>query len=161
MLPLRTPATLLDAGCGLGDLSAYLKLKGYTNLDYTGIDIVPEMIAAAQKKYPDRKFSVQDLATVNQKYDYIIASGALNIVYQSQETQFDYICRYVTQLFEHSTVACGFNCLSIHSIEDFDQDSRFYYTDPHALLAYCKLLTKNAKLITGYLPYDFTIILKK
>lgn len=161
MLPKNTPATLLDAGCGLGDLSAYFVLKRFTNIDYTGIDIVPEMITAAQKKYPDRKFLVQDISSVNQKFDYIVASGALNIVYESQATQFDYICKYVTRLFDQSNIACGFNCLSIHSIANFDQDSRFYYTDPHALLNYCKLFTKQAKLITGYLPYDFTIVLSK
>ena len=47
---------VLDLGCGIGDLYPYL-LERFENIDYTGIDIVPELVAYADQKYPKAKFS--------------------------------------------------------------------------------------------------------
>ncbi len=42
---------LLDLACGTGRMSIHMALRGY---EVTGVDIVPEMIAHAQKKAADR-----------------------------------------------------------------------------------------------------------
>lgn len=47
------PFSILDFGCGTGDLYPYLvDVVGKDNFIYTGIDIVPEMVAIANKKMP-------------------------------------------------------------------------------------------------------------
>lgn len=47
---------LLDLACGTGRMSIHMALRGY---EVTGVDIVPEMIAHAQKKAADRAVSVE------------------------------------------------------------------------------------------------------
>jgi len=50
--------SLLDVGCGLGDLYGVLKADGTlkrNKISYTGFDISPKLIEAARKKYPDAK----------------------------------------------------------------------------------------------------------
>lgn len=50
---------VLDIGCGFGEFGHFL-LKRYKNVDYTGIDIVPEFIENAKKLVPGGKFFVWD-----------------------------------------------------------------------------------------------------
>ena len=44
--------SVLDAGCGLGNVIPHISRKA-KKFDYTGVDIVPKFIQAAQKKYPN------------------------------------------------------------------------------------------------------------
>src|ERR1700742_290249 len=49
-----TPS-FLDVGCGYGGLLEFARQQGYA-LDYTGIDIVPDMIAHAKQRNPAATF---------------------------------------------------------------------------------------------------------
>ena len=63
---------VLEIGCSTGDLLAALKPSWGV-----GIDISPEMVKLAQKKYPSLHFytgTIQDMA-VKEKFDYIVLSG--------------------------------------------------------------------------------------
>ena len=67
--------SLLDVGCGYGELVNYLpKNKNYT---YTGIDLVEEMISYAKKKNQKENFTfkVGNILKNIKKYDYIICNG--------------------------------------------------------------------------------------
>jgi SAM-dependent methyltransferase len=50
---------VLDAGCGPGHLTAFLRSAG---CDVTGIDPVPEFIAHARQTYPEARFEVGFMA---------------------------------------------------------------------------------------------------
>jgi len=53
--------SILDFGCGYGAMLEYLH-KNYTNFDYTGCDIIEEMITSAREKnknFPDAKWETQ------------------------------------------------------------------------------------------------------
>src|SRR4030042_2838585 len=59
-IALLNGKTVLDVGCGLGDFYIWLKRK-YSDIRYTGIDIIPSMIEIALKNYPEARFYVQDI----------------------------------------------------------------------------------------------------
>jgi len=44
-----TGRTILDVGCGLGDLWAFLQARGI-RADYTGVDVLPSMMALARER---------------------------------------------------------------------------------------------------------------
>src|ERR1035437_4210533 len=67
----------LDVGCGFGDLYKFF-ISQHIEVDYTGIDIIPDFISRAKEKFPEAKFRVEDIFSTNEKYDYIFASGSLN-----------------------------------------------------------------------------------
>jgi trans-aconitate methyltransferase len=152
---------LLDAGCGLGDFANYLNHTGFGNIAYTGIDVVPEMIQTAQRKFPQYTFFNRDILQENGSYDFTVASGTLNIVYESPEKQFAYLTKMITKLFSCSARACAFNLLAQDRKHEFEQDDLFYYSDQKQILAFCRTLTKNVELIADYLPHDFTVVLRK
>lgn len=65
---VSTDDTILDVGCGYGDLSKNVK-------NYVGIDIRKLAIDIASKRYCDKKFFNCDIFEINDNYDWIIASG--------------------------------------------------------------------------------------
>jgi SAM-dependent methyltransferase len=67
------PGTVLDAGCGFGDFSIM-----FSSHEYTGVDIVPEFIDEARRKYPTKIFHVGDIKEIDEQYDYVFASGILS-----------------------------------------------------------------------------------
>lgn len=51
--------TILDVGCGFGDIIPYLTKKT-NNFEMTGVDVVPEFVKVATDKHPGYKFLVNN-----------------------------------------------------------------------------------------------------
>src|SRR3990167_11171307 len=49
--------SILDVGCGFGDIIPFLAKKA-EKFEYLGIDLVPEFIGEARKKYLEQEFRV-------------------------------------------------------------------------------------------------------
>lgn len=72
--------SILDFGCGFGDLKNYLNLK-FNNFKYLGVDVVDEFINE-NKKISDSDFLlIDDSSTIDEKFDNICISGTFNINY--------------------------------------------------------------------------------
>ena len=78
--------TLLDAGCGLGDLCAFLHERNVRLRQYIGVDGVPAIVAGAtQRRLPRAEFHYRDFVsdadalTIGHP-DVIYFSGSLNTV---------------------------------------------------------------------------------
>jgi len=95
---LRTPITgkkILDYGCNVGGLLDYVWPHGEypVQLDYTGVDLVPEFLVRLKDKFPTAKTFVgtvsddDDFAHLKSQgpYDYTIASGAFCYADQKSE----------------------------------------------------------------------------
>jgi len=71
--------SILDYGCGVGDLYKYLQSK-YEKFEYLGVDIQKGMIENAYKKYPDATFKpVRGIEEIKEKFDWTVASGVFTI----------------------------------------------------------------------------------
>jgi len=157
-----TPLTLLDLGCGLGDLYDYLQKNGYADIVYTGYDIVPEMIAAARANYPAAEFQVKNFVTDElPEYDIICASGSLNIIFEQRDKQPEYIKTIIRKMYDHSRRACAFNLLNRDTEWMYEQDPRFYYADKQEICQYCRTLCPETQLIDDYLVNDFTLVMRR
>jgi SAM-dependent methyltransferase len=67
------PATVVDAGCGTGRVAIELARRGYTTV---GLDIDPQMLAAAKTKAPQLRWLLADLAAVDATSTPVPAGGA-------------------------------------------------------------------------------------
>lgn len=145
---------ILDVGCGLGDLYKFFITKEI-HVDYTGIDIIPDFIARAQERFPDAVFKTTDIFSVNEQYDYVLASGALNFAVADSK---EYYFSMIKKMFECSKNGLAFNMLNK---AEHSNDETYSSYDIGEVVAYCKTLTDKVAVVTDYLPWDFTIYMCK
>lgn len=69
---------ILDVGCATGEFLFYLS-SIYKNSEFTGIDIIPELIARAKSTVPNVNFIIADIVTgkdlPNKKFDVVFCIG--------------------------------------------------------------------------------------
>ena len=148
--------SVLDVGCGYGDLSAYL-IDKYPQLQYAGIDQVEAFLAIASARYahlPNATFysgdcSVADLPAT----DYVLACGSLN--YHTTEPGFIY--KMITRLFNTSRIAFGFNLLS--KVNTPGGILTAYNTDD--IMQHCQTLSNRVILQDDYCDGDYTVWMYK
>ena len=73
------PVRLLDIGCGTGQYSELVARWFPHDIEYTGCDISEEMVAAARREWPGRRFEVDDVLAPTLDYDTfdVLLAGAL------------------------------------------------------------------------------------
>ena len=147
---------ILDVGCGLGDFAGWLA-QNDIKVDYTGLDLTPELVEQARKNYPDLKFvqgSILDESLLrDQQFDFVFASG---IFYTYSADGDAWLKAAVARMWSLCKEGVSFNSLSAWA-ENCEKDE--YYADPPATLAYCGTLTSWVAMRHDYHPRDFTIYL--
>ena len=145
--------SLLDVGCGLGDFCSWFESQNIT-VNYTGVDIVPDMIELASKRFPDKNFELVNLLNstnrITQK-DIVVASG---IFAKRTQNPSEFFHAMITGMFETAGVAVAFNSLSIWAPE---KELGEFYADPLETMAFCRTLTPWVTLRHDYHARDFTI----
>lgn len=154
-----TDATILDVGCGLGDLWAYLKRRNTGFADYLGIDINPQMLAAARDKYPQAQFEDRDLMRSPMRpnqFDYVFGSGIFNMVIPEWEKMTLQTLRY---MFEACRSGVGVNFLSRLS---GNSNPAAKYSLPSEILAFVEReLSSRFILRHDYRMNDFSVFIYK
>lgn len=145
---------VLDVGCGLGDLYKFF-ITNEIPVDYTGIDIVPAFIARARERFPGATFIVADVFSVNEQYDYVLASGALNFAVAGGK---EYYFLMIKKKFECSQSGLAFNMLNK---AEHSNDETYISYDVDEVVVYCKTLTDKVVVVADYLPWDFTVYMYK
>jgi len=72
---IQPGSRVLDAGCGYGALLDSFRIARMNSVDYTGIDLSPELIKVATYRYPGRRFFVgrlEDLPFPDGWFDWVI-----------------------------------------------------------------------------------------
>ncbi|WP_448699236.1 class I SAM-dependent methyltransferase [Mucilaginibacter sp. AW1-3] len=143
--------SVLDVGCGHGDLRVYLDDK-YPDINYTGIDQMEDFLTIAVKRYDDlprTNFLYGDFCTVDlPKSDYVLASGSLN--YYNNDPEFIY--KIIAKLFNTCKIALGFNLLG-----DIAPNGLLVAYDVDAITNYCRMLSSKVIVHQGYSDDDFTV----
>lgn len=146
--------SVLDVGCGHGDLSAYLQGL-YPSVRYFGVEQIPELLNVAIEKYaavPETLFFQGDFAASDlPSTDFILVCGSLN--YRNSDPLF--VLRMIEKLFANCRKGFGFNLLS--HVDPPDGLLTSY--KPGFIVEYCNRLTPNVTLIDGYRENDFTVFM--
>jgi trans-aconitate methyltransferase len=149
--------SVLDVGCGHGDFKACLdgKFHGYS---YIGIDQMAEFIQEARVRYGQRPacyFCISDFTAAElPQADYVFASGVLG--YKCADSGFYFAM--IEKMFNAANITLAFNMLDAAV---FPAHPLLTGHDAETVLAYCKTLSPQARLIRGYLEDDFTLVLPK
>ncbi|MBL8030278.1 MAG: class I SAM-dependent methyltransferase [Candidatus Doudnabacteria bacterium] len=146
--------TVLDAGCGLGDLFFFLT-KQYKQVNYTGIDILPEMIEAAKNKYPAAEFMNLGIHNLKNKYDYILASGALSFALTEGKSHY---YNLIQTMFKMSNKGVAFNVLNADYVKC---NETFFSYSKKEISSVCEKLTPHFRIVSGYELADFSVYMYK
>jgi SAM-dependent methyltransferase len=148
--------SVLDVGCGTGDLLAWLRAAGLS-VSYTGLDITAAMVDASRARFPDAAFAIGDLhdppPDLAAQYDVVVASGIF--AYRRHDAE-AYIASTVSRMFARCRIAAMFNALSAWAVEPDETDT---LVEPGWALGMCRTMTPRLAFRHDYLPNDFTVAL--
>ncbi|MFA5839926.1 MAG: class I SAM-dependent methyltransferase [Candidatus Margulisiibacteriota bacterium] len=162
--------SILDVGCGLGDLYGFFKNDGIlkrNRLNYTGIDIAPKLIEAAKKKYREAKFEVKDILQDRYipKYDYIFCCGIFNILATDNSSHMEFVKSMLLRMYDLVNYGVAVNFLSEGILSGMETEtqtmSRYFYFRPEEIISFCKFICPKYLLRHDYHAGDFTIYLLK
>lgn len=154
--------SVLDVGCGLGDLVGYLERTG-RQVDYLGVDIVPQMVEEARRRHPQARFAVCDIleAPPQGRFDLVLCSGGLTVRVQRHEI---FVRRMLEAMLAlaHKAVAVNFQSTRAFSVNPLArQDEDLYHADPLKLYGMCRQLCRWTALREDMLLSDMTVYLYK
>ena len=150
--------SLLDVGCGLGDLYKLLSDHSIT-CEYTGVDILREMVEEAQRRYPDANFVHGDVFSQTLfpylAFDIVYCSGVFNLNLGNNK-------KFLRRAFAR------FNVLSADKIivnmlheRAQNKEAEYFYYDPEETAKLAESFTWKVDVIDDYLHNDFTLICEK
>jgi len=143
---------VLDVGCGFADWADYLTNR-YGEVEYTGVDLSPKMVAGAQARRPDLDIRLGNILTLDtaETFDVVTANG---IFYLLGDDAWALMQRIVGRMFDLCTAAVAFSTLS--SLAEHQVPDEFY-AEPVATLEFCRTLTPWVVLRHDYHPRDFAV----
>ncbi len=153
--------SLLDVGCGTGNLLEYINSKGL-KVEYAGVDILDPMIKIANAKGLNGEFYHADIFKDNifekKTFDIIYSSGIFNLNLGNNRI---FLHDAVGLFLKLSKEAVVFNLLHIDSP---DREDKYFYFHPDELkkiLADYSDKLREIEIVEAYLKNDFTVICRK
>ena len=118
-------ASILDAGCGPGRVGGRLHQLGHR---VVGIDIDPQLIAAAEEDHPGPRWFVGDLATVDLHdlgvapgFDVIVSAGNV-MTFVEGTSRRAVVANLAAMLAEDGRLVIGFGAGRGYAFSDFEAD---------------------------------------
>lgn len=156
--------TILDIGCGFGDLYDFLLKQHLNPKKYIGIDINDNFIKLARNKHPGCSFETRDLM-LSPACRFLADTGvALGVINFKQKNHKKYAEEFIKKSFEAVKEVLIVNVISDIHNEDYQREKFIYYYRPAEWLKFAQSLTPFCSLIQDYEAkpqYEFMLILRK
>jgi len=124
--------SVLDIGCGQGDFYNYL-LKRNNTIQYTGIDVSPEMIKIAKEKNPNANFIQGGFLEKDlESYDYVFSIGAFNSIREGN--QLDFLDKCIEKMLKITKRTAGLMLTNQVIQSNFPL---IYHYNPADVLSHC------------------------
>ena len=144
-------ARILDAGCGPGRVGGHLARAGHK---VTGVDLDPELIAAARADHPGPEWLVGDLSELElpDRFDLIVCAGNV-MTFAAPDTRVEILRRMRSHLGAGGRAVIGFGADRGYAYDDFLADARTAGLTPDVLLATWDLrpFTPDAEFLVAVL----------
>lgn len=138
---------ILDLGCGLGHMYPFL-INKFGDIQYTGIDIVPDTIAHASQQYREAEFICRDIMSnpLNRSFDFVLMNGLFNNVMAGSR---EYMQTLLLAAYDCADVGLAFNFTStyVNSI-----DETMAYHSPEQVMTFC--LDNLSRIVTVHHHYS-------
>jgi SAM-dependent methyltransferase len=126
-------ARILDAGCGTGRVGGALAAAGHR---VVGVDLDPELIAAAEEDHPGPAWLVGDLTVLDlpeKDFDLVVSAGNV-MTFVAPDTRIEILRRLRAHLGDGGRVVVGFGAGREYPFSDFLADAATAGLRPDLLL---------------------------
>lgn len=149
--------SILDAGCGMGDLLPYIYAKT-ANFQYLGVDVTPEFIDIAKKRYHGHEFQVADPFSdeFTERFDVVVSSGVLNA---NKPSWLEERKQRIQKLYVIADEVLAFNMAG--GLAPLPEGKKVAYARALDILNFCISLTPKIIFKSHYHRKDFTIVMFK
>ena len=144
-IPHMHDFSVVDAGCGFGDLWLFMQETGTIPKKYIGIDLLKEMVERAEERTGQTILRRDILTDPLPEADWYLASGSFNLL-----TRFETLLA-IKRCFDASRKGIVFNLL-----KGRDRSDTYNYWLPGEIVKACKPLGR-VTIYEGYLDGDFTV----
>jgi SAM-dependent methyltransferase len=147
--------SILDVGCGFGDLAKYLIDIKVPFSEFLGIDVSEKMIEMARLNCVGRNIFFRKANFFEDSFetcDWIFMSGVLNLF--THQDQYELYSNFAAKALSVAKKGISLNLLG--DKVDFKTDVNFYYNLEKVQAISCKYF-RNVRTIQDYGLYEFTI----
>jgi SAM-dependent methyltransferase len=146
--------SILDVGCGFGDLHDYLKFRG-TKCKYFGVDINQHVIEMGKSMHKGINLEVRDIQTkkFKKKFDWVFFSGI-----SSAGCTYPYIEKMMKEMFQICKKGIALNFVG--GVVDFKSDALFY-SDPEKIYSITRKISNRVIIRHDYAPYQYVLYMYK
>jgi SAM-dependent methyltransferase len=151
---------VVDVGCGIGMFYRFLRNAKVNVREYIGVDIVERFLEYNRNIYPDAQFLNIDILRdpiESLEPDVVFMSQLFNVRYETADNEA--IARAAVERF-FAIAREGVVVDFLSSYVDY-REARHHYFEPEAMLHFAKGLTRFVSLRHDYLPFEFTLALRK
>lgn len=160
--------TILDLGCGIGDLAGFLEVNRITPDQYVGADLIDAHVSCAAKKHDGASFSTEfftgdPISDFKNGYwirafDYVVMLGVLTNRACSLAEAEALFLDALDFCYSSAKIACAITTVSTYQTEMTVNRMAF---DPTFLYQSARRLSERVMLDTTYAPYDQMVLLFK
>ena len=140
-------SSILDIGCGFAEYLNFLQIKELKAKEYLGIDCEEFMIKESKKRFSEYQFlQIDILKDILPKKDYLLCSGALNILKKEE------FFKAIEKCYKTSQKGFIFNFLTKETFNNLQKQE---------VILFCQNIAKKVTISKVYLPNDITLFLEK
>jgi len=151
--------SLLDVGCGFGDLYGWLKAHSL-HLNYTGIDLSQDILNKGMELNPNLNLlhgEIFDFDWPDAAFNWVFLSGTLN---WNLHDDGKYAQQMIQHMFELCSKGVAFNMLNQQHVDHQAMGDLIAYNAQNTF-NFCQNISSNCQIRSDYLENDFTIYMKK
>jgi len=152
--------SVIDYGCGLGHLKPFLD-EHYDNVDYCGVDVVPEFIDTVRNKFPQAQaVLINNCTDLSQEFDHVVISGTFNVIEGGDRAAYlNEVKGELQHLFNlaRKSLAVNFMTDQVNYVQD-----GALHVSPEEMMVYCREhFGRRLLLDCSYMPYEFSLVIMK
>jgi SAM-dependent methyltransferase len=147
--------SVLDIGCGFGDLFNYLNKNDFPFDKYIGWDINPDLIENTLIKEGNVELDVFDIALKKpekQVADIGMMFGLLNWKLENEEKNFTYSMQLIKNAFEAVSETLVIDFLSTNYYSGYPVEDFVFYHDPAIMIKKVTEISNNFEIVHNYDP---------
>jgi SAM-dependent methyltransferase len=156
--PSNKDVSLLDFGCGTGQLNSYLQQHDLSHITYAGLDISEKFIRHCRSKFPDNRFYQRNLLDEGVQippFDYWVMNGVFT---EKRELSFDemwaYFKKMIIRAYHFTDRGLAFNLMSKNV--EWERDDLFHVSLDLLSDFLCKEVSRDFIIRNDYGLYEYT-----